>query len=206
MQTGKGAQISSGVNGLCPRFLPRNPINSTILTQLANSLCFKFWSNWLRASLVYCESTQSQISRLCYLSSRSELKGSPRIDRAYLLRLLCTKPMVYSRPRDSSTRNSYDLTTSLFTPHDEDISDWQFETFENFLTKTVIIMTTACLYVQGDTVSLLAAHGIFCRRCLTGRRQTMGRRSSDSSQRYWCSLSEIASNTFGTYQPPSKCI
>ena len=45
MQTGKGAQISSGVNGLCPRLPPRNPINSTILTQLANSLAFKFRSN-----------------------------------------------------------------------------------------------------------------------------------------------------------------
>ena len=57
MYTGKGAQISSGVNGLCPRFPPRNPINSTILTQLANSLSFKFWSN-------YSETVSSIVSRL----------------------------------------------------------------------------------------------------------------------------------------------
>ena len=71
----------------------------------------------------------------------------------HLLRLLCIKPMVYSRPRDSSSRHSYDLTTSLFTPHQ-------------------------------------LHHGIPHCKCLTGRHQTMGRRSSDSTQRYWCLLAE----------------
>ena len=38
----KGVQMTSGVNDLSPILPPRNPINSTILTELANSLTFKF--------------------------------------------------------------------------------------------------------------------------------------------------------------------
>ena len=41
----KGSTNFSSVNGPSPRLPPRNPINSTILTQLANSLAFKFRSN-----------------------------------------------------------------------------------------------------------------------------------------------------------------
>ena len=164
---------------------PRNPINSTILTQLANSLAFKFRFNWLRASLVYCELTQSQISRLCYLLSRFDVKGSPRIDKAYLLRLFCAKPhghgqdvthKFYSQPRDSSTRHSFDPTTSLFTPHDEVISDWQFKLSRIYLQRRKSLWQQLVYTYEGTLFPYWLHHGIPRRRFLTGRRQTMGGR------------------------------
>ena len=54
-------------------------------------------------------------------------------------------------------------------------------------------MAITCLY-KGTLFPYWLHHGIPRRRCLTARRQTKGRRTSDSSQRYWCSFGEIALN------------
>ena len=64
-----------------------------------------------------------------HLLSLSDIKGSPHIDKSYLLHHPCTKlePIVMVKVTyklDSHLEtHSYDPTTSLFTPHDEVISD-----------------------------------------------------------------------------------
>ena len=52
-------------------------------------------------------------------------------------------------------------------------------------------MAIACLY-KGRLFLYWLHHEIPRRRCLAARRQTKGRRTSDSSQRYWCSFVKIA--------------
>ena len=146
------------------------------------------------------ELTQSQ-TQMPHLSSRSDIKGSPRIDKSYLLRLSCSKPHrhdqdvtynLHSRPRDSSTRHSCDTTTFLSTQHYEVISDWQLERkssykdvnqYHNSLAKCI---SWHCFLFDKH-------HGIPRRRFLAGHRQNHGTGwSSDSFPRYLCSLGEIA--------------
>ena len=61
-----------------------------------------------------------------------------------------------------------------------------------FLTKMSINMATAWLSVDGEVFPYWLHHGIPRPDILSGRLQIMGRRSSNSFLRYWCSLGEIA--------------
>ena len=85
------SQLTSCVIGLSPRLRSRNSINSTYLTQLVNSLSFKFQ---IQIHLIDSKPVSSR-----WVDSKSSTRVALLIvslqrQRSYLLRLPCTKPIV----------------------------------------------------------------------------------------------------------------
>ena len=95
---------------------PRNPIKSTIV---ANSRTFKFSEPIDSAVLLGPVSSRWADSlsntQMPHLSSLSDTKGSPPIDKSYLLRLPCTKPIVMVQM--SPINSIADLGTHLHVIH-----------------------------------------------------------------------------------------
>ena len=125
-----------------------------------------------------------------HLPSRSDIKGFPRIDKPYLLRFPCSKPMLMVKMSpiisiavlENHLHVIHVTLQHLFSPHDEVISDWKLWK-RTFLQRSIwqrLGYMTAAMYkghcfLIGCTTEFLIADVV----------KSMGRRSSDSSQIAW---------------------